>query len=73
VQFAEIAAACGYAVTYQGNDIELIDQLFNCKELPGAKFGHLKISAGAIENLPRPDITPVEVLQRLMQHIGTNF
>ncbi len=73
VKFAEIAAACGYAVTYQGNDIELIDQLFNCKNNQGAKFGHLKISAGTIENLPRPDVTPVEVLQRLMQHIGTSF
>jgi phosphonopyruvate decarboxylase len=73
VQFAEIAAACGYAVTYQGNDIELLEQLFNSKKQAGVKFGHLKISAGAIENLPRPDVTPVEVLQRLMQHIGTNF
>lgn len=73
VKFSEIAAACGYAVTYQGNDIELIERLFNCKKHPGAKFGHLKISAGAIENLPRPDVTPVEVLQRLMQHIGTDF
>ncbi len=73
VKFAEIAAACGYAVTYQGNDIELIDQLFNSQNSPGAKFGHLKISVGTIKNLPRPDVTPVEVLQRLMQHIGTNF
>ncbi len=73
VKFAEIAAACGYAAAYQGNDIELIDQLFDCKALPGAKLGHLKISAGAIENLPRPDVTPAEVLQRLMQHIGTSF
>ena len=73
VKFAEIAAACGYAATYEGHDIELIDQLFNCKNDQGARFGHLKISAGTIENLPRPDITPVEVLQRLMQHIGTSF
>ena len=73
VKFSEIAAACGYAVTYQGNDIELIDQLFNSTKDSGTKFGHLKISAGAIENLPRPDVTPVEVLQRLMQHIGTDF
>ncbi len=73
VKFAEIAAACGYAMTYEGHDIELIDQLFNCKNNQGAKFGHLKISAGTIKNLPRPDVTPVEVLQRLMQHIGTDF
>jgi len=73
VNFAEVAAACGYAVTYQGNDIELIEQLFNCTNDSGTRFGHLKISAGAIKNLPRPDVTPVEVLQRLMQHIGTDF
>ena len=73
MKFADIAAACGYTVTLEGNDIELIDQLFNSEEHQGAKFGHLKISAGTIENLPRPDVTPVEVLQRLMQHIGTNF
>ena len=73
VKFAEIASACGYSVTYEGNNIELIDQLFNCKNHTGAIFGHLKISAGAIENLPRPDVTPVEVLRRLMQHIGTDF
>jgi len=73
VKFAKIAAACGYSVAYEGNDIELIDQLFNEKNNQGAKFGHLKISAGSIENLPRPDVTPVEALQRLMQHIGTEF
>ena len=73
VKFAEIASACGYAVTYEGNDIELLDQLFNYNNASGAKFGHLKISAGTIKNLPRPNVTPVEVLQRLMQHIGTDF
>ncbi len=73
VKFAEIAAACGYAVTYEGNNIDLIDQLFACKQHSGAKFAHLKISTGTIENLPRPDVTPVEVLQRLMQHIETSF
>jgi phosphonopyruvate decarboxylase len=73
VKFADIAAACGYTEIFEGNDIELIDQLFNSKEHQGTKFGHFKISAGTIENLPRPDVTPVEVLQRLMQHIGTKF
>lgn len=73
VKFADIAIACGYSIAYEGNDIKLIDQLFDGKNNPGTKFGHLKISAGTIENLPRPDVSPVEVLQRLMQHIGSHF
>lgn len=73
VKFADIAAACGYAVAYEGNDIELIEKLFKYEKHSGTKFAHLKITTGTIENLPRPDVTPVEVLQRLMQHIETNF
>ncbi len=73
VKFADIASACGYAMSYEGNDIKLIDELFNNEGHSGAKFAHLKISAGTIVNLPRPNLTPVEVLQRLMQHIGTDF
>jgi phosphonopyruvate decarboxylase len=73
VRFADIAAACGYAECYEGNDIALLDALFNSQKNEGAKFAHLKISTGSIKDLPRPDVTPVEVLQRLMQHIGTSF
>ncbi len=73
VRFADIAAACGYTECYEGNDIALLDALFNNQKNAGSKFAHLKISTGTIKELPRPDITPVEVLRRLMQHIGTNF
>ena len=73
VRFADIAAACGYAECYEGNDITLLDELFDSQKNEGAKFAHLKISIGSIKCLPRPDVTPVEVLQRLMQHIGTSF
>ena len=73
VRFADIAAACGYAASYEGNDISLVDELFNLKNLDGPRFGHLKIRKGTLENLPRPDITPPAVLQRLMHHIGTSF
>lgn len=73
VRFADIATACGYAETYEGNDIALLDELFSSQNNEGAKFAHLKISTGTIKDLPRPDVTPVEVLQRLMQHIGTRF
>ena len=73
VRFADIAAACGYAVAYDGDDLNLIDELFSTGKVTGPRFGHLKIRIGTMENLPRPDIKPPEVLRRLMQHIGTSF
>jgi len=73
VKFADIASACGYAVAYDGNDIAMIETLLKYTDTDGPRFGHLKITAGTIENLPRPDVTPAEVLRRLMQHIGTSF
>jgi Thiamine pyrophosphate-requiring enzymes [acetolactate synthase, pyruvate dehydrogenase (cytochrome), glyoxylate carboligase, phosphonopyruvate decarboxylase] len=73
VRFADIAAACGYAVAYDGEDPCLIDELFSVKNTTGPGFGHLKIKTGTIENLPRPDVKPPEVLRRLMKHIGTEF
>ena len=73
VRFAEIATACGYAASYDGNDIQMLDELFSLKGISGPRFGHLKIKTGTMENLPRPDITPAEVLRRLMQHIGSKF
>lgn len=73
VRFADIAAACRYAVSYEGNDIGLVDALLNGQIRQGPRFGHLKIKTGTIDNLPRPDVTPVQVIHRLMKHIGTTF
>lgn len=73
IRFADIAAACGYGVSYSGEDPDLIDALFDSKNSSGPRFGHLKISAGTIENLPRPDVSPEEVLRRLMRHINSTF
>ena len=73
VKFADIAQACGYAVCYEGTDLQLLDKLLTQKNTDGPNFGHLKIKTGTMKNLPRPDVTPNEVLQRLMQHINTKF
>jgi len=73
VKFADIAQACGYAVCYEGTDLNLLDELFAQNNTNGPSFGHLKIKTGTMENLPRPDVTPNEVLERLMQHIKTSF
>ncbi len=73
IDFAKIAEASGYSVSLTGNDIQLIEDLFSLEGHDGPVFGHLKIRPGTIENLPRPDVTPNQVLTRLMQHIKTSF
>ncbi len=73
IDFAKIAEASGYSVSLTGNEIELIDELFSLDGHDGPVFGHLKIRSGTIDNLPRPDVTPNEVLTRMMKHIGSNF
>ena len=73
VRFADIAAACGYAASFEGNDVALVDELLALQGLNGPRFGHLKIRTGTRENLPRPSVTPPEVLRRLMRHIGSRF
>ena len=73
VKFADIAAACAYGVSYSGNTVEMIDELVQDTDSNGPRFAHLKISAGTIDELPRPNITPEDVLRRLMAQIGTSF
>lgn len=73
VNFAGVAEATGYSVSLSGNQIQLIDELFALDEHDGPVFGHLKIRAGTVKNLPRPDLTPERVLRRLMQHISSSF
>ena len=73
VSFAAIAKACGYDNCFEGDQTELLDALFASPFGERPRFGHLKISAGTIENLPRPSVSPPEVLARLMEHIGSTF
>lgn len=73
VSFAKIASACGYGITLEGDDLLLLEALFSADTYYTPKFGHLKISPGTLKNLPRPNLSPEAVLQRLMTHIGSNF
>ena len=73
INFAMIAKACGYSTTLSGNKMELIDELFSLNKNEGPVFGHLKICSGTIENLPRPNVKPNEVLRRMMRHINSSF
>ena len=73
INFAGIAAATGYSVSLGGNEIELIDELLALSGHDGPVFGHLKIDPGTIQNLPRPEISPDQVLGRLMRQINSRF
>lgn len=73
ISFAKIAEACGYGVTLAGDDPDLLEVLFTSDSQDQPKLAHLKIRPGTLDNLPRPNLAPEAVLQRLMTHIGANF
>ena len=70
VDFAAIAAACGYRRTLSGDDLSLVDELLRPVTAHGPALGHLKIGTGTLGHLPRPRVSPAEVLGRLAKHIG---
>jgi phosphonopyruvate decarboxylase len=73
VSFAGVAAACGYALALEGDDLSLIDRLFDAPAVRGARFGCLLTRPGSPDGLPRPSVTPVEVQNRLGLHIGRDI
>ena len=69
VSFADIAAACGYGLALDGNDLSALRELYARKDVAGARFAHLKIQAGVPARLPRPDSSPESVLRRLRRQL----
>lgn len=72
IRFARIAEACGYSMALEGDDPILLETLF--KDNPATtqpRFAHLKIRPGTIEELPRPNRTPENLLRRLISHLDT--
>jgi len=72
VDFAAIAAACGYARVARGSEISSLTETLQSEQLEGPRFLHMKIKTGTIDNLPRPSIAPAAVLERLRQCIKTS-
>ena len=70
VSFAGIAAACGYALSREIDDLASLDGFLADTTPAGARFAHVPIRRGTADDLPRPTVTPVEVKERLMRHIG---
>ena len=70
VDFADIAAACGYGMAVDGAGLAVIRELYARKDADGARFAHLRIAPGIRADLPRPDTSPRDVLRRLAGHIN---
>ena len=70
VDFATVAKACGYALVARGEDADAL-KTFLAARSAGPRFLHLRIGTGTREDLPRPRITPPEVLARLRNHCGS--
>lgn len=68
VSFAAIAAACGYAHAREEVKLGALESFL--QQARGPAMAHLRIRAGVPPDLPRPAVKPVEVRQRLMQHLG---
>ena len=74
VRFAGIAAACGYPRATESDRLDALDTLLTGERTaPGPRFLHLRIRPGIADRLPRPDLTPVQVKERLMSHIGATL
>ena len=69
VFFADIAAACGYASSLETEDVGQISDWLDAPQLDGPRFARLLTRPGSRHDLPRPAIAPVEVKDRLMQHL----
>lgn len=69
VDFAQIAAACGYTVCQRAATLDDVDRFLTRHRQQGAGFLHLKTSPGIPANLPRPSTPPPTVLRRLTRHL----
>ncbi|MFQ5678239.1 MAG: phosphonopyruvate decarboxylase [Gemmatimonadota bacterium] len=72
VSFADVAAACGYAETWQGDDLALLEEALAPAD-PGSggpRFLHLKIRPGSPVGLPRPCLSPADAGERLASHLA---
>lgn len=70
VSFAAVAKACSYQEAGEAVQLGELERFLQGRN--GPSLLHFKTARGVPDNLPRPDITPREVKQRLMQHLGAD-
>lgn len=66
VDFAGVARACGYPRVVRGTSLEQIARLV-AEEPRELTLVHVKMKKGAPDDLPRPTVTPVQVVERLRE------
>ncbi len=57
-----------HVVALDGDDIGVIDRLFNAQDVDGPRFARLSIATGTSADLPRPKITPEDVCAPATPH-----
>jgi phosphonopyruvate decarboxylase len=68
VAFAAVAAACGYRSCLDTDSVAALAEWLNLGA--GPHFARLLTRTGTAQDLPRPQVTPLQVRARFMQHIG---
>ena len=68
IDFSGIARACGYRQARRGRALDDLRAFLSAG--PGPSLLHMQTRRGVPEGLPRPNVTPRQVRQRLMHHIG---
>ncbi len=69
ISFGGIAAACGYALALEGDELSLLDELFAAGNVGGPRFASLKIRPGTAPEPPRPKLSPEQVRARFVDHL----
>ena len=65
IDFAAIAAACGYVAVHRCDSAARLGDLV-ASVAPGPTFVHMRTSVGSDANLPRPHLSPVEVKEEFV-------
>jgi len=68
ISFAAVAAACGYARAQEMTSKAELESFLQIAA--GPSLAHMRIRTGIPSVLPRPDLSPQEVRNRLMHHLG---
>ena len=68
VSFAGVARACGYRSAAEGVAASDLDAFL--QQADGPSLLQLRVRPGVPEGLPRPDVGPRQVKQRLAGHLG---
>lgn len=72
VEFADIAAACGYAAAHKCDTVAGFEEAFAAaKAASGPHMIHARIQPGSLEELGRPTVSPPEVARRFKAFLAS--